>query len=84
MANELEIQDELIIKISMYFDNFKNAKEVSYLSIKQKLRNYQGTTVLTVLLKVKNVDYLIEANVRNLLLDMLVHQGTFIRVSVFY
>ena len=83
MANELEIQDELIIKISMYFDNFKNAKEV-LLKYQTEITELSGKTVLTVLLKVKNVDYLIEANVRNLLLDMLVHQGTFIRVSVFY
>lgn len=83
MLNELEIKDELIIKTSIFFDSIEKAKELIF-KYETELQEVDGKLVLDVVLKVKNVEYLIESKLRDLLLDMLIYGGVFIRIKVYY
>lgn len=83
LLNELKIKEELIIKTSMFFDSIEKAKELLF-KYETELQDVDGKLVLDVILKVKNVDYLIESKLRDLLLDMLVQGGVFIRIKVYY
>lgn len=83
ILNELEIKDQLIIKTSMFFESIDKAKELLF-KYETELQDIEGKLVLDVILKVKNVDYLIETKIRDLLLDMLVQGGVFIRIKVYY
>ena len=47
------------------------------------LENKENYCLLEVNIKVKNLDY-IEKELRDVLLDMLVNGGTFVRVMVYY
>lgn len=84
VLDELEIKESLIISTSMYFKHLSDAKEI--------LRNYQvnlidnkeGYALIEVYINTKNVDYLIESKLRDLLLDMLIYGGVFVRVMVYY
>lgn len=84
LLDELEIKESLIISTAMYFKDLADAKEI--------LRHYQvniidnktGYALIEVLINTKNIDYLIESKLRDLLLEMLIHGGVFVRVMVYY
>lgn len=83
LVNELQIKEELIIKTTMYFNSLGETKEL-LLKYDTEVKEALGKIVLDVNLRVKNVDFLIESKLRDLLLDMLVHGGTFVRIQVYY
>lgn len=83
LLNELEIKEQLIIKTTMFFESIEKAKELIF-KYETELQEVEGKLVLEAILKVKNLDYLIESKLRDLLLDMLVQGGVFIRIKVYY
>lgn len=84
LLKDLEIKDNVIISTSMHFSNIDNAKETFRNYNVNLLENKENYCLLEVNIKVKNLDYIIEKELRDVLLDMLVNGGTFVRVMVYY
>lgn len=84
LLKDLEIKDNVIISTSMHFSNIDNAKEIFRNYNVNLLENKENYCLLEVNIKVKNLDYIIEKELRDVLLDMLVNGGTFVRVMVYY
>lgn len=81
---ELEIKEPVIISVSM---NFKTKEEAGLLAKKyqtQLLDETESYCLVESSIRVRNVDYLIETELRSLLLEMLINRGTFVRVMVYY
>lgn len=84
LLEALEIKERVMIAVSMYYQDKDASLEV--------LKKYSGRIVeqsdeyclIEVYLNVENIDYVIEQNLRQLLMDMLFTQGTFVRVMVYY
>ena len=84
LLEELEIKEAVIISLSMHFKDLKAASQIVekyHTNVIEKQADY---CLLEVLIKVENIDYIIEASLRNLLLDMLISGGTFVRIMVYY
>lgn len=84
LLKDLEIKDNVIISTLMHFSNIDNAKEIFRNYNVNLLENKENYCLLEVNIKVKNLDYIIEKELRDVLLDMLVNGGTFVRVMVYY
>lgn len=84
LLKEFEIKDEVIISTSMYFTNIDFARTLFKIYNINLLENKKDYCLLEVNITVKNVDYMIEQSLRDVLLDMLVSGGTFVRVMVYY
>ncbi len=84
LLDELEIKESLIIATSMHFKNLNDAREIFKKYEVNIIENKEGYVLLEVFINTKNVDYLIESKLRDLLLDMLIYGGVFVRVMVYY
>ncbi|MGI6359881.1 MAG: hypothetical protein ACOX02_02405 [Acholeplasmatales bacterium] len=84
LLDELEIKESLIIVTSMHFRSLNDAQEIFKKYEVNLVENKEGYVLLEVSIKTKNVDYLIESKLRDLLLDMLIYGGVFVRVMVYY
>lgn len=84
LLKDLEIKENVIISTSMHFSNIDNAKEIFRNYNVNLLENKENYCLLEVNIKVKNLDYIIEKELRDVLLDMLVNGGKFVRVMVYY
>ena len=84
LLDELEIKESLIIATSMHFRSLSDAREIFKKYEVNIVDNREGYILIEVFIKTKNVDYLIESKLRDLLLDMLIYGGVFVRVMVYY
>ena len=84
LLKELEIKDEVIVSISMYFKNIDFARTLFKKYNINLIENKTDYCLIEINITVKNVDYMIEQSLRDVLLDMLVNGGTFVRVMVYY
>lgn len=86
LLKELEIKSSVIISIVAYFNNMADIKSIAQSYAITRLPSLDLENVITVRIdvRVNNVNYLIEAKTREILLDLLVNRGKYVRVSVYY
>lgn len=84
LLDELEIKESLIISTAMYFESLNDARDILKKYQVNLIDNKAGYVLIEVLINTKNVDYLIESRLRDLLLDMLIYGGVFVRIMVYY
>lgn len=86
LLNELEIKSQVIISIVFYFSSKKDAKayQRKYPSIRLNEIEEKGLIALQTSIKTINFDYIIENNVRDVLLESLIHKGTYVRIMLYY
>ncbi len=86
LLTDLNIRAKIIISFIVYFETLVDMQEMS--------KNYQLTPLsdlkvdeyLTARIDIQSIndDYVIETKVRDLLLNLMINGGTFVRVSVYY
>lgn len=86
LLNELEIKSEIIISIVFYFNAKKDAKAFQRKYPSTRLREIEenGLIALQTSIKAINFDYIIENNVRDVLLESMIHKGTYVRIMLYY
>lgn len=86
ILKKLEIKSSIIVSLTAYF---KDLKEITKLSAKYHVTrlpelDLDDVYLVKLELRIVNVDYVIETKMQELLLDLLIRKGKFVRVSVFY
>lgn len=81
---ELKINDPVIISVFMKFKKIIDAKPLANKYETKLLETESDYILIESSIKVENLDYLIETHLRNLLLDMLINGGEFVKVMVYY
>lgn len=86
MLKKLEIKSNVIISFMVYFSDLNKLVSFSknYSVVRVPEFDLEGVLTARIDIKVSNVEYIIESKVRELLLDLLIYQGKYIRVSVLY
>ena len=85
LLNELEIRGEVILSMVVYFKHKNHVK--NYLkAYPSKELDYNESDVITMQTNVKviNLDYIIENTVRDILLELKMNQGTYVRLMLYY
>src|SRR5690554_5697810 len=73
---ELDIEAPVIVSVFMRFNNVEAAQPLAKQYKTQLLENETDYCLVESSITVENLDYLIETNLRNLLLEMLINGGT--------
>ncbi len=81
---ELEIKEPVIVSVTMHFKNKQKAQGFMRSHHSIILEETEDYCLIDGKVKVENRDFMIETELRSLLLDMLVNSGTFVRVMVYY
>lgn len=81
---ELDIDKPVIISVFMHFKNIEDVKSLAKKFQTKLLEDEEKYCLVESSITVQNIDYLIETHLRNLLLEMLIKGGTFVRVMVYY
>ena len=70
----------------VYFEHEEDLEEIQKIYSLFRLDDLSEDDYLTARIDVSliNVDYVIEAKIREMLLELLIHSGKFVRISVFY
>ena len=86
MLKKLNIKSSVIISFMAYFTNLENIISLSkkYNTSRVPELDLEGVLTTKIDLRVNNIDYLIENKIRELLLDLLIYQGKYIRLNVYY
>ncbi|MDY0074795.1 MAG: hypothetical protein RBR75_02770 [Acholeplasmataceae bacterium] len=86
LLKELEIKTKIIISIIVYFDLEEELDQFALDHPVTRMDELSEDAYLTVRVDVPslNVDYMIEAKIREILLSLMVHHGHFVRISVYY
>lgn len=84
LLKTLDIKDNIIISTAIHFKDEAHAKTIIDKYSVRINDNKNSYVLLEVYLKVPNDDFIIESTVRDLLLDMLISGGTFVRIMVYY
>lgn len=85
LLNELEIRGEVIISLMVYFKEKAKAKSYNKAYPSRELDyNEAGVITLQTNVKVRNLDYIIENTVRDILLELKMNQGTYVRIMLYY
>ena len=85
LLNELEIRGEVIISLMVYFKQKEQAKHYLKAYPSRELDyNEDGVITLQTNVRVRNLDYIIENTVRDILLELKLHQGTYVRIMLYY
>lgn len=86
LAKEFEIKTRIIISMIVYFESIESLEEMKDLYTVVKIEELSEDDYYTarIDLPLLNVDYVIEAKIREVLLELLIHQGKFVRISVYY
>lgn len=86
ILKELEIKSNVIISIVCYFENYNdlNAMRKNYAIKRMPELDLDNIITVRIDTNVNNIDYVIEARVREILIDLLVNRGKYVRVSVYY
>lgn len=85
LLNELEIRGEVILSMVAYFKDKQAAKQYIKAYPSREL-DYDESGVITLQTNVKviNLDYIIENTVRDILLELKMNQGTYVRLMLYY
>lgn len=81
---ELDIDKPVIISVFSHFKNIEKMKPLAQKYQTKLLEEENEYCLVESTITVQNLDYLIETHLRNLLLEMLINGGTFVRVMVYY
>ena len=86
ILKKLEIKSSVIISLTSYFKDLKEIVKMSEKYFVTRLPEFdlENVYLAKIDLRVVNVDYIIETKMQELLLDLLIRKGSFVRVSVFY
>lgn len=86
LLNELEIRGEVIISFIFYFDDEKKMAlfQRKYTSRRVTELDQEGVYTLQTNIRCRNLDYLIEFAVRDVLLEAMRHNGTYVRIMLYY
>jgi hypothetical protein len=86
LLKELEIKTRIIVSMIVYFENEEDLLEIQKIYSTLRLDDLSEDEYITARMDVSliNVDYVIEAKIREMLLELLIHSGKFVRISVFY
>lgn len=86
LAKELDIQTRVILSMIVYFEDDEGLKQMATTYSTTRIEELSEDDYITarVDVPVLNVDYMIEAKVREILLELLINNGKFVRISVFY
>lgn len=86
LLKELSIDASIIISVIAYF---KDQEQINALSDDYKITilptvKVEGYITVRIDIKTINNEYMIETKIRDLLLNLLIQQGQFVRISVYY
>lgn len=86
LLNELEIRGEVIISLIFYFDDEKkmSSYQRTYASRRLTELDQEGVYTLQTNVRCRNLDYLIETAVRDILLEAMRNNGTYVRIMLYY
>src|SRR5690554_1813666 len=86
MLKKLEIKSNVIISFMVYFSDLNKLVSFSknYSVVRVPEFDLENVFTARISFNVRNVDYIIENQVREFLLDLLISRGKYIRISVFY
>lgn len=86
LLKELEIKTRIIVSMIVYFEHEDDLLEMQKMYSTKRLDDLSEEDYFTARLDVSllNVDYVIEAKVREMLLELMIHSGKFVRINVFY
>ncbi|MBN2268327.1 MAG: hypothetical protein JXC35_02765 [Acholeplasmataceae bacterium] len=86
LLKELEIKTRIIVSMIVYFEHEEDLLEIQKIYSTLRLDDLSEDEYITARIDVPllNVDYVIEAKIREMLLELLIHSGKFVRISVFY
>lgn len=86
LLNELEIRGEVIISVVLYFKTMVDLQnyQKKYTSRRLEELDQEGVYTIQTNLKCRNLDYLIETSVRDILLESMRNNGTFVRIMLYY
>lgn len=81
---ELNVKEQVIVSVLMHFKTISQAQFMATNFQTVALEQTEEYCLIESSFVVENEDYLIETNLRSLLLEMLINGGTFVRVMVYY
>lgn len=86
ILKQLEIKSSVIVSLTAYFESLDNVEAMSAKYLTTRLPNLDIEGIYTVKfdLRIVNTEYIIENKIRELLLDLLINRGSYVRVKVFY
>lgn len=86
ILKELEIKSNVIISFVCYFNSIEDVRAISKNYAVTRIPELDLENIITVRIdtKVSNINYVIEARVREILIDLLINRGKYVRVSVYY
>ncbi len=86
LLSDLQITSKIIISFIVYFEALEDLEEMAKHYRLTPLTNMKVDQYLTARIDIQSIndDYVIETKVRDFLLNLMIHSGTFVRVSVYY
>ena len=86
ILKKLNIEGNVIISFTTYFSSIEEIEEMSktYAITRLYDLDLNGIYTIRIDLKVTNNEHVIESKVRELLLDLLINRGKYVRVNVYY
>lgn len=86
LLTDLNITAKIIISFIVYFETVEDLEEMAKSCHLTPLTDLKVDQYLTARIDIQSIndDYVIETKVRDLLLTLMIHSGTFVRVSVYY
>jgi hypothetical protein len=86
LLKELNIDSSIIISIIAYFKNESDIKSLSDEYQVSIMPNMKVDDYITARIDIKTInnEYMIETKIRDVLLNLLISQGQFVRISVYY
>ena len=86
LAKDLKMNENIILSMIVYFEsreNLRSFQEKYQITILEELSE-ESYISARVDIHTRNIDYVIEEKLRELLLDLLIHDGNYVRIQVFY
>ncbi|VEU80874.1 hypothetical protein [Haploplasma axanthum] len=86
LLKKLEIKSNIIISMVAYFNSLEDINNISDKYSVTRIPDLDMENIYTVRIdmRVNNVDYIIESKVRDLLLELMINRGSYVRISVYY
>ncbi|WP_026392156.1 hypothetical protein [Haploplasma modicum] len=86
ILKKFQIKTSVIITITAYFNSLQDLKPLTtnYSIARIPELEVDGIYTVNISFRTANIDYLIETKTRELLLDLLINKGNYVRVSVYY
>jgi hypothetical protein len=86
LLKELEIDTKIVISMILYFEREEDLHnfEEDYPILRLDQIETENTFAVRVDIPSPNLDYVIETKIREVLLSMMIHEGRFVRITVYY